>query len=108
MNNKQPDREIRRRKRVNSSPHSTGWLFFLLVCIMGITIFQSVGWMKEIRMLNDKKAAIERKIEKEKFHTQQLFEYKEYMKTDEYIEDIAGSDLGMVYDGEVLFKEDHK
>lgn len=96
-----------RKKRVSSSPHTTGWLFFLVVIVASITIFKGIGWMREMRVLNDRKDAIERKIDKEKYRTQQLLEYKDYMKTDEYIEDIAGNELGMVYEGEVIFKEDN-
>lgn len=97
----------KRKKRVSSSPYTTGWLFVLLVLVLIITAFKGIGWAKEMRVLKDKNESIENKIEKEKYRTQQLLEYREYMKTDEYIEDIAGSDLGMVYDGEVIFKEDN-
>lgn len=107
MMKKQPKIKNKRIKRVSSSPHTTGWLFVLVFIMVVLTLIQGIGWIREKRVLSEQEQSVNRKIEKEKYKMQQLLEYKEYMKTDEYIEDVAGNDLGMVYDGEVIFKEDN-
>lgn len=99
--------EKKRRKKVSSAPHTTGWLFVLVFIMAVLTFVQGINWVQEMRTLSEKERTVDQKIEKEKYKTQQLLEYKEYMKTDEYIEDIAGNDLGMVYDGEIIFREDN-
>lgn len=95
------------RQRAKGSSHTTSWLFVLMLMLLAISVWRGVGWFRESRALAAKQASLEKKIEQEKYRLQQLLEYREYMKTDEYIEDIAGSDLGMVYDGEIIFKEDN-
>ena len=76
---------------------------FLAVIIVAFTVIQGISWLSAKEDYTAKEKELNQKIEKDR--TQKLLDYQEYMKTDEYIEDIAGSDLGMVYDGDILFKE---
>ena len=41
----------------------------------------------------------------EKNRTTEIEELEEYMNSDEYIEQVAKEKLGMVKDGEIIFKE---
>ena len=45
-----------------------------------------------------------REIESEKNRTEELKEYEKYTKTKKFAEEIAESKLGLVHDGEVIFK----
>ena len=38
--------------------------------------------------------------------TEEIEEYKQYTKSREYIEEVAREKLGLVYEGEVIFKEE--
>ena len=50
-----------------------------------------------------------KKQKKEEQHRQkELEEYEAYTQTQEYIEDVAKSKLGLVYEGEIIFKESKK
>lgn len=69
------------------------------------TGYQGYNWLMQRRLLSQQAQDIETKLNDEQYRTKQLLEYREYMKTDSYIEDIAGSELGMVYDGETIFKD---
>ncbi len=51
---------------------------------------------------------IKDKIEEEKQRTKDLESYADEVKTPEYIESIARSKLGLVYDNEIVFKEKDK
>ena len=42
---------------------------------------------------------------KEEQRAEDIEEYRQYTKTREYIEEVAREKLGLVYDGEVIFKE---
>lgn len=48
---------------------------------------------------------LQSEISQEEQRSDEIEEYREYTKTDEFIEEIAREKLGLVYDGEVIFKE---
>jgi len=50
-------------------------------------------------------ANLEKEYEAETQRAQELIEKEEYMKTPQYIEDLAKSKLGLAYDNEIIFKE---
>ena len=92
-------------KKRAKTPLGIKMTVFLAVIIVAFTVIQGISWLSAKEDYTAKEKELNQKIEKEKYRTQKLLDYQEYMKTDEYIEDIAGSDLGMVYDGDILFKE---
>lgn len=56
-----------------------------------------------------KEEELTREIENEKERSADLVEYEKYTKTKKYVEEVAESKLGLVHDGEVVFKpEDEK
>ena len=44
------------------------------------------------------------KMEQEEARTKEIKDYKAYVETDEYVEEVARDKLGLVYDDEVLLK----
>lgn len=50
-------------------------------------------------------AALQEKLEEEKARTEEIDALKEYMKTDEYAEEVAREKLGLVKYGEIVFRE---
>lgn len=97
-------RRVNRHKN-KRTPHSMKLLNLLTLILLGFVCFTGFKWLQNVKILDAQERAIDDKILEEKNRTKQLLEYQEYMKTDEYIEDIAGSDLGMVYEGDIVFKE---
>ena len=55
---------------------------------------------------NSKASALEKSIESEKDRTKEIDAEKEYMKTDEYVEEAAREKLGLVKDNEIVFQEE--
>ncbi len=49
---------------------------------------------------------LEAQLEEEEERAAELEEEEAYVGTDEYVEDVARSRLGMVYEDEILFKEE--
>ncbi len=47
---------------------------------------------------------LEQNIAEERARSEALIEYEEYMKTPEFIEEIAEERLGLVHDGDIIFK----
>lgn len=95
-------KQVKKRK---NSPLGIKMIAFLAVIVSIFTAIQGISWFGAKRSYNAREKELNQKIEREKYRTKKLLDYQEYMKTDEYIEDIAGSDLGMVYDGDIVFKE---
>lgn len=48
---------------------------------------------------------LKEKIEAENARTEEIDQLKEYMKTDEYAEEVAREKLGLVKDNEIVFQE---
>ena len=49
---------------------------------------------------------LQKKIEEEEARSEELEEYKKYTQTQKYIEDVAKEKRGLVYEDEILFKEE--
>ena len=50
-------------------------------------------------------AELEQQIEDENQRTQEIGDLEEYMQSDEYLEKVAKDKLGLIKDGEIIFKE---
>lgn len=53
-----------------------------------------------------REAALEEAIAEEEKRAQEIEEYGKYTETKKYIEEVAKDKLGLVYDGEIVFKEE--
>ena len=50
-------------------------------------------------------ADLDAQISQEEDRTQEITDLQEYMQSDEYLEKVAKDKLGLVRDGEIIFKE---
>ncbi len=48
-----------------------------------------------------------RRKRKKQIRAKELEEYEEYVKTDEYVEEVAREKLGLVYKDEIIFEPDN-
>ena len=53
-------------------------------------------------------AELEKQYTKESERSDEIESMQQYMQSDQYIEDIAKSKLGLAYDNEIIFKEKDK
>ena len=51
---------------------------------------------------------LEQQIQYEENRAAEISEYETYTKTKAYVEEIARDKLGLVYEGEILFKDENK
>lgn len=63
------------------------------------------GLMGRLRRNNERIEELESQIVYEEQRAEEIEDYRQYTKTREYIEDVAREKLGLVYEGEVIFKE---
>ena len=73
----------------------------LFVGMMG----KSVALESQLSSYNSQIDDLDRQIEEEEGRTTEIDDLKEYMKTDEYVEETAREKLGLVKEHEIVFKE---
>lgn len=86
-------------------------LSMLLVCGV-VVLLMTVVFIKSLE-LKDKIAGYDERIEKltadieeEKARSKQIEEYKVYTQTKAFYEEVAKDKLGLVYEGEIIFKQE--
>lgn len=55
---------------------------------------------------NEQIEELEAEIESENERTEEIEEYAKYVQTDEYVEEVARDKLGLVKEGEIIFRND--
>lgn len=97
----------RGRKRANvlrQHKRSVVLIVAILVLLTGTLAVNAVGLFKKNQIYKQQEAELEAQIKEEKARTKEVEEYEEYVKTDEYIKDVAEDKLGLVDPNEIIFK----
>ncbi len=95
-----------RYKRDNRMRFSLFLVGFVVVLLILVVSVRSYGFY---RQLTEKRAYIrelETQIESERERAEQIEEYKKYTQTRGYIEKVAKEKLGLVYEGEIVFRHE--
>ena len=84
-------------------------MFLVTLVVIIIMVVVSIGGI-ELNAKNENNRAriaqLEEQIAAEEARTQEIEEYRKYTQTMRYAEEVAKDKLGLVYEGEILFKED--
>ena len=76
-----------------------------VVCVLGAVLLYNGQKLTQRIEENDAHISeINSQIEEEKQRTEEIYDLKEEMQTEEYIADVAKSKLGLVKEDEILFK----
>ncbi len=99
-------RTVGKRKKKMNARRATmiGITFVVLLLFVSMLVLTS-SLHKKVEADALKKAAIEQQILDEQARTGEIEDLEDYMKSDEYIEQVAKDKLGMVNDGEIIFKQ---
>lgn len=76
-------------------------ILLLLVCVLGV---HSVTLQAKNKSYIRQEKELQSQIDDEKSRSKEVKEYEEYVKTDEYIKEVAEEKLGLVDPNEILFK----
>lgn len=97
--------KMRRRKQLRKHLGSMAIAGVVLMML----VFVSVAGLK-LRVQNANKqeriAELEAQIEAEEKKAEELEEYSKYVQTKKYAEEVAKEKLGLVYEDEIIFKEE--
>ena len=97
---------IERSAKTREQNRLSMWIAALIVGALILVVLVTCGSL--YRRLHSNKERIEElqsEIAKEEQRADEIEEYKQYTKSREYIEEVAREKLGLVYEGEVIFKE---
>lgn len=93
----------RRKNNNRAGKMCISMILFAFVLVMSIQIVKIYQKDQEYaRKQQELEALLEEETERQK----ELEEYENYTQSQEYIEDIAKSKLGLAYDNEIIFKEE--
>jgi cell division protein DivIC len=93
-----------RKRRQNS--FSMFLTIFVVVLIMIAVTFRSIELKQKLADYDAKIEQLYAEKAAEEARTEEIKEYGIYTQTKAFIEDVAKDKLGLVYDGEILFKQE--
>lgn len=95
----------RNKKRIGNNYLGMLAIAFVAVILLAGLMMQSQTLKNRLAYYDAKAASLEQSIEDEKARTEEIEELKDYMQTDEYVEQVAREKLGLVKDNEIVFQE---
>lgn len=79
----------------------------VVLMIMVVVAVRSVELQRKIAGYDTQIASLSAQIDAETAREEEIEEYRKYTQTKAYVEEVAKDKLGLVYEGEILFKEDN-
>ncbi len=80
------------------------WASIVVLILVTVVSIKSVGLMQKTKEYEAREAALMEQIEYEAQRSDEIAEFERYTQTRKYIEDTAKEKLGLVYPGEIIFK----
>ena len=80
----------------------------IVIAFLVVMVVQVVHLKQKEAAYAAQKAQLEKQYTKESERADEIESMQQYMQSDQYIEDIAKSKLGLAYDNEIIFKEKDK
>ena len=100
--------KTRRKKRKTSifGQHKRSVLIVcsILVMLTGVLSVNAVNLYGKKRLYNQQEAELRAQISEQQARAEEVEAYEAYVKTDEYIKDVAEEKLGLVDPNEIIFK----
>jgi cell division protein FtsB len=81
-------------------------LAVLVVAILFVAVYINGSSMRrELEENQEKITRLKQEIEEEELRSRSIEEYRAYTETDQFIEQVAREKLGLLYEGETIFRE---
>ena len=80
------------------------WASIVVLILVTVVSVKSIGLMQKAREYQEKEQQLLQQIEYENQRSEDIAEFGRYTETRKYIEDTAKEKLGLVYPGEIIFK----
>ena len=80
----------------------------VIMTLLAVVGIKSIEMNSRVQELSETEAELNDEIKQEQARSDELDQYEKYTQTKKYVEDVAKDKLGLVHDGEILFKESDK
>ncbi|MBR0093437.1 MAG: septum formation initiator family protein [Lachnospiraceae bacterium] len=89
--------------------HRLGMLFAVTVVIIltAIVTVKGLELNTKLREQRAREADLTQRIERQIERSAEISAYEKYTKTRKFIEEVAKEKLGLVYEGEIIFRNEH-
>lgn len=77
----------------------------VVLMILIVVYVKSIDLKAKIGDYSVRESQLQEEIEDEKARAEEIEEYRKYTETKGYVEEVAKDKLGLVYEGEIIFKE---
>lgn len=78
----------------------------VVLMMMLVVTFKSVELREKRQFYMDREEALLREIDAEEARSAEIEEYGKYTQTKKFVEEVAKEKLGLVYEGEIIFKDE--
>ncbi len=97
----------RRRRYIKQNNKINAMSILGIVAVMSVVVFfRQVDLEEKNEEYIAREQALTAELEEEQARTKELEEYKKYVQTKQYVEEVAKDKLGLVYENEIIFKPD--
>ena len=83
-------------------------IIFVVLILMAVLLVQSSRLDKRIAAADQQISELDSQTKSEEKRTDEIKDLQDYMQSDEYKELVAKDKLGLIRDGEIIFKEAEK
>lgn len=102
---KEKSKNSRRAARARQNRRTMLGITAVVCVLMAVILVQGQRLSSRLAANEQKTVELQQQIESENQRTEDIDNMQEYMQSDEYAEKVAREKLGLVKDGEILFKE---
>ena len=81
-------------------------LIAIIICL--VINYQRINLKKKQLEYNNKISRLDVRLDEEKARSDEIEEFKAYVQTKQFAEDVAREKLGLVYPNEIIFKENEE
>lgn len=101
---KQKSRENRQQKRLSRHKRSILCISSVIILLVAVVSVSGVTLQTKNKAYIAQEQELQEQIDEEKARAQEIEELEQYVGTDEYVEQTAKDKLGLVHEGEIIFK----
>ncbi|WP_034445012.1 septum formation initiator family protein [Butyrivibrio sp. AE2032] len=80
------------------------WASIVVLILVTVVSIKSISLLQKANELQAREETLEEQIEYENARSEEIADFERYTQTRKYIEDTAKEKLGLVYPGEIIFK----
>lgn len=93
-------------RRGNQNHFSMVLIVMAVALITAAVAMRSMEMSQRLEAYKEKETELGRQIDAEEERAKELENFRKYTQTKRYVEEVAKDKLGLVYEGEILFKEE--